>query len=280
MRGNGRVFQRGQIWWVSYYHDGREHRESSKSRQRKDAIRLLRQRIGDIAAGTFRPLPASGRTATRPVTVHDLLDLLEYNYRLNNRLGKSNATYLKRLRQRFTSYTVHACTGLAISHYMDAMQRAGRKASTINREIAVLRSAFRLGYRHDIVGRVPAIKLLPDYSVRNEFFTRVEIDALLPYLPNYLRDVVLFGFLTGWRKGEIASLKWANVNPRGCGDPVGAGAKQRAHSAGSGLAGRIDGTHRATLARPKSRSDAGTTRIPPRWPPSGRFPPLLACGLP
>ncbi len=212
MRGNGRVFQRGQIWWVSYYHDGREHRESSKSRQRKDAIRLLRQRIGDIAAGTFRPLPASGRTATRPVTVHDLLDLLEYNYRLNNRLGKSNATYLKRLRQRFTSYTVHACTGLAISHYMDAMQRAGRKASTINREIAVLRSAFRLGYRHDIVGRVPAIKLLPDYSVRNEFFTRVEIDALLPYLPNYLRDVVLFGFLTGWRKGEIASLKWANVN--------------------------------------------------------------------
>ena len=69
--------------------NGREHRESSKSRQRKDAIRLLRQRIGDIAAGTFRPLPASGRTATRPVTVHDLLDLLEYNYQAQQSIWAS-----------------------------------------------------------------------------------------------------------------------------------------------------------------------------------------------
>ena len=42
MRGDGRVFRRGQIWWVAYYHDGREHRESSKSRERKAAVRLLR----------------------------------------------------------------------------------------------------------------------------------------------------------------------------------------------------------------------------------------------
>ena len=62
------------------------------------------------------------------------------------------------------------------------------------------------------MARIPAIKLLPEYSVRNEFFTRVEIDGLLPYLPDYLRDVVLVGFLTGWRKGEIATLNWANVN--------------------------------------------------------------------
>ena len=34
----------------------------------------------------------------------------------------------------------------------------------------------------------------------------------MPYLPEYLRDVVLFGFLTGWRKGEITGLRWSNVN--------------------------------------------------------------------
>ena len=170
MRGNGRVFQRGSIWWVAYYDNGREYRESSKSRERKDAIRLLRQRIGYIAAGTFRHLPASSRTDGTPITMHDLLDHLEHNYRLNNRLSKTTATYLKRLRKRFARYTVQTCTGLAISYYMAAMQRAGRKAPSINRELAVLRSAFRLGYRHDLVARIPAIKLLPEYSVRNEFF--------------------------------------------------------------------------------------------------------------
>ena len=141
MRGNGRVFQRGQIWWVAYYHEGREHRESSKLRERKDAITLLRQRIEDIAAGTLPRLPASTRTDRTPITMHDLLDLLEHNYKLNNRLSKTAATYLKRLRKRFARYTVQTCTGLAISHYMAAMQRAGRKALSINREIAVLRSA-------------------------------------------------------------------------------------------------------------------------------------------
>ena len=48
--------------------------------------------------------------------------------------------------------------------------------------------------------------------MRNEFFTRDEVDALMPFLPEYLRDVVLFGFLTGWRKGEITGLRWSNVN--------------------------------------------------------------------
>ena len=66
--------------------------------------------------------------------------------------------------------------------------------------------------RNDLVPRMPVIKNLPNLAVRNEFFTRSEIDSLLPCLPECLRDVVLFGFLTGWRKGEITGLRWGNVN--------------------------------------------------------------------
>ena len=80
MRGDGRVFQRGQIWWVAYYHDGREHRESSKSRERKDAVRLLRTRIGEIAAGTAQHAPVSSRAGTRAITMQDLFDLVENHY--------------------------------------------------------------------------------------------------------------------------------------------------------------------------------------------------------
>ena len=212
MRGDGRVFRRGQIWWLAYYHHGQEHRESSKSRERKDAVRLLRRRIGEIAAGTLQHFPGSGHEGTQTPTMHHLFDLLENNYRLKNRMSRVNGWCLKRLRQRFAGYTVRGCTALAISNYMADMQREGRKPETINREIAVLRSAFRLGYRHDLVGRVPTIELLPQLAVRNEFFTREEINALLPRLPDHLRDAVLFGFLTGWRRGEITDLRWANVN--------------------------------------------------------------------
>ena len=211
MKGNGRVFRRGQIWWIAYYDNGRERRESSGSGERKDAVRLLRQRLGEVAMGVTQAA-APKRTRTRVVTMLELFDLLEQHYLLNNRTSRINGTCLKRLRRRFAGYTVKACTSLAITHYMAEMQRAGRKAGTINREIAVLRSALRLGYRHDLVSRVPAIKLLPQLAVRNEFFTRAEIDTLMPCLPEYLRDVVLFGYLTGWRKGEIVGLHWSNVD--------------------------------------------------------------------
>ena len=211
MRGDGRVFRRGQIWWVAYYLDGRECRESSKSRGRKEGIRLLRQRLGEVAAGIV-PLPMRKQAGIRSLTMHNLFDLVEHNFQINNRTSRTNGICLRRMRKHFGGYRIQACTALAISHYMAARQRAGRKAATINREMTVLRVAFRLGYEHDLVRRIPIIKRLPELGVRNEFFTREEIDALLPRLPEYLRDVVLFGFLTGWRKGEIVGLRWTNIN--------------------------------------------------------------------
>ena len=76
-------------------------------------------------------------------------------------------------------------------------------------------SSFRFGYQHDLVARMPVIKRLPERGVRSEFFLREEMDLLLPCLPEYLRDVALFGFLTGWRKGEILGLRWSNVDRSG-----------------------------------------------------------------
>jgi len=214
MRGNGRVFQRGRVWWIAYYHEGREYRQSSRSHDRKAAVRLLRQRLGELAAGGVHAPTLLKPTKPGVVKMADLFDLLEHNYRLKN-CARTNSTFLERLRRRFAAYTVQSCTSLAISHYMAERQRAGRTAETINREMDVLRAAFRLGYQRDLLQKAPVIERLPALGVRNEFFTRQEIDALLPCLLEYLRDVVLFGFLTGWRKGEIVGLQWSNVDRSG-----------------------------------------------------------------
>lgn len=211
MKGNGRVFQRGSMWWIAYYDNGRERRESSGSGYRKDAVRLLRQRLAEVAFGVVHSV-APKRRRERAVTMQDLFDLVEHSHQINNRTSDSNGRCLRRMRKHFGKYPVQDCTALVITHYMAARQRSGRKPSTINREICIVRFAFRLGYEHNLVERVPVIRNLPDLAVRNEFFTRAEIDALLPCLPEYLRDVVLFAFLTGWRKGEITGLRWSNVN--------------------------------------------------------------------
>jgi hypothetical protein len=45
----GMTYQRGAVWWVKYYRNGRPIRESSGSTKESDAIQLLRIREGDIA---------------------------------------------------------------------------------------------------------------------------------------------------------------------------------------------------------------------------------------
>ncbi len=73
MRSHGRIFQRGQRWWVAYntydpnLERNREYRESA-GREAADAKRLLRQRLGEIYGDKF-----SGPEAER-ILVGELLD--------------------------------------------------------------------------------------------------------------------------------------------------------------------------------------------------------------
>jgi len=50
----GMTYQRGAVWWVKYYRNGRAMRESTGSAKESDAIRLLKIREG------------GGRHAKRP----------------------------------------------------------------------------------------------------------------------------------------------------------------------------------------------------------------------
>jgi hypothetical protein len=51
MRGLGRTFRRGSVWWISYYHRGKEYRESSQSESESQARKLLKKRLGEIGNG-------------------------------------------------------------------------------------------------------------------------------------------------------------------------------------------------------------------------------------
>jgi hypothetical protein len=47
----GMTYQRGAVWWVKYYRNGRSMRESTGSTKGSDAKRLLKLREGDIERG-------------------------------------------------------------------------------------------------------------------------------------------------------------------------------------------------------------------------------------
>ncbi|MGO9338431.1 MAG: site-specific integrase [Terracidiphilus sp.] len=72
--------------------------------------------------------------------------------------------------------------------------------------------AFRLAIERKHLSSAPQIRHLSEKgNARQGFFADADFRALTAKLPKYLRDFVQFGYLTGWRKGEIASLRWSDV---------------------------------------------------------------------
>jgi integrase len=54
--------------------------------------------------------------------------------------------------------------------------------------------------------------MLEENNTRQGFATRARLEAIVSHLPDWLQDFARFGFITGMRKGEIASLRWEDVH--------------------------------------------------------------------
>ena len=72
--------------------------------------------------------------------------------------------------------------------------------------------ALRLAQREGIIVRLPHLTRLPGGRVREGFWEPQELARLLAALPEWLKDVALFGYLTGWRRGEVLALQWRHVD--------------------------------------------------------------------
>src|SRR6185503_8929718 len=90
------------------------------------------------------------------------------------------------------------------------------KASSgeINRELAIVRRAFRLAAGEDKYhGRVPKIPMLQEHNTRTGFFDDQMFAAVRAKLPAALQPVVTFGYVTGWRiQSEVLPLEWRHVD--------------------------------------------------------------------
>ena len=87
------------------------------------------------------------------------------------------------------------------------------RPATINRNTQLLSQSFKLAVERKHVATVPLIRHLSEAgNARQGFFSEMEFRSVASTLPSVLADFALFGYLTGWRKGEIKSLRWADVD--------------------------------------------------------------------
>lgn len=208
--GNGTVYLPAgrTIWKLAYYLHGRRIIESSGSTDQTEAERQLKVKIGDVASGKAA-LP--GRA-----TISELCALVMDNHRLRELHETKNVQY------QIKAHIEPKLGGLRASRFGPAQARQyilqrqaeGASNATINRELAVVRRGFRLGYEAEpkLVFHIPVIHKLPEQNVRQGFLEPDQYEKLLEELPQNLKALFVCGYHTGARKGELGRIQWPQVD--------------------------------------------------------------------
>lgn len=206
----GGLFKRGDIWWIDYRVGGRRIRESAETTKRVEAEALRARRKLDLFEGKNFPDRKSGEL--------DMAGLLELW-----RKGRSSKASWRQDEQRLGAIVEHFGPDRSINTLLpadiDQLRSAlaeGREAATVNRYLAVLRSALNYAAVNRYAHRDPmaGVKLAKEQG-RDRICAPEEFASLVECAQGDLRLVIILGHETGMRLGEILAIEWRDVDIKG-----------------------------------------------------------------
>jgi integrase len=187
-------------------------RSSTGTPDLKLAKRVHRQKLDELAADR-QGLKQFTTPQHRQLQFGSLLDDLVSDYRVRRVKSFASAlSHLKPLREHFGDWRAVGINFRAIEAYITRRREDEKSNATINRELELLRRALRLAHDRQLLPSIPKVRVLTENNTRQGFFERPDLEAVVVALPAYLQDLTRFAYLTGWRKGEIISLKWTDVD--------------------------------------------------------------------
>lgn len=217
MRGDGRVFQRGNRWWIAYYI--REAGTSVEKREpggntEKQARKKMKQRQKEIGAQDLGVWTFTGPEAER-VTLEELFTSLNEHYRIEGKEQQRANSHMRHLRAFFGCERAVCVTATMVKRYIAHRQGDQAANGTINRELRILRRAFSLAVEDKRLSpvHVPDCPTLLEENVREGFFEKADFYTVLSHIQDPdVRDFITWAFWTGMRRGEIARLTWAGFD--------------------------------------------------------------------
>jgi len=213
-----RVGKGGLFAWYMRYLDpltGKDVKKKIHAKTRREAELELAEVLKDIHMGEFERRKRQSEIRFFEIA-DDYLAFGIARKRSSVRDGRSIG-YLKKF---FGNVLCEKIYRSMIDRYIAERKKdPGRKGkpiqdSTINRELACLKTIFRRAHMDGKIARNPMVgfKLLPEDNVRDRVLTNEEYQKLLFASPAHLRPVIITAWETGMRRSEVLNLKWDQVD--------------------------------------------------------------------
>ncbi len=121
---------------------------------------------------------------------------------------------LKPLTAKFGLKHLNDISSFEIEKYRKERKDVGKSDATVNRELQALRHLFNkaIAWRKAQHNPVRQIKLRKEENSRVRFLTEEEEASLLETCSSNLRAIVIAALNTGFRRGELLSLTWGDID--------------------------------------------------------------------
>lgn len=196
-------------WYIDYSADGKEHRISTKTTNKKVAEEQLHA-IADKINKDELFLP-------QKITAAQFIE----KYLIHSQNHKAHDTYkmetyvINRFFKDKQDILLKKINPMYIEEYVNVRIKSGVKNTTVNSDITILKVIFNQAIKWQYLTKNPvgSIKKLPNITKKlPRFLSADEIDSVMAECSPWLYDIVVTLILTGMRIGELVNLTWNDIN--------------------------------------------------------------------
>lgn len=214
------IYKRGDSWYYQF---------TVKRKRFQGAIGEVSKAVAKEVAEKKRIAALEGKLVERPVKApllghHDAdkgkftdaageyLSYYQQNHKPHSAVRMR--TSLRGLCAALGSKRLNEISPFLIESYKAQRKELGYADATVNGDLRCLKNLYNLGIKWGWVGDNPVrqVKLFRENNARDRWLTLEEQEALLAYCDQKLKTFVIAAVDTGFRAGELQSLRWLDVD--------------------------------------------------------------------
>ena len=207
------IYKRGKTWWASYQKHGLQVRTSLKTGSKQVAL----IRYAEI-------IKTSPQKIKETQDKGDMLALSQFLARFRDFIKTEKAEntckrYEIAINHLLETHpeirTITQISPLTIQDVKDRLLRLGKKPGNTNRLVQALKTMMRTAENWELLPpqKWQTVAKAKQKKGRVVFHTEEEIQAMLEAMPNgWYRLIIKLGCRAGLRRGEMAALRWEDID--------------------------------------------------------------------
>ena len=207
-----RIYQvdgkKGSRWYLDYQVDGRRIRKRVGKSKRIAELALADVEV-KLDRREFGLAPADRKLddLIAEYLRHNRASATAYSLRIARRV-------LRQFKEFVATDRLRHITHLHIEKYKNWRRESGVMASSVNRELAVIKALFNRGVEWGFLSRSPAqaVRKFKEPKRQARFFTKAEAAKIVQSADAALRPIVIFLLHTGLRREELLHLTWRDMD--------------------------------------------------------------------